>query len=1015
MEFIQILILLQLIRSSFELCELDNTTATCSHQRSPNANPSFGKINSTHVSSIEFVNEPVPWILRQITKDTFDKAPSTDRLVLRNVGLKEISCDGFTIFDSTMKHLHLDDNILESFPSCALRTLWRLQELTLSKNNIVCVPGRIVLSSLLSLDLFENEIFTIDKQMTLDFHKRSQLRMLSLRGNNLQDLNDEFVQFAMLEYIDLSENNVKKFSFLTAPKGVQTLNLASNFLKITNREWSFIMDFKDLKSLNLSRNLINIPLNINFVGNIHSLDMSYNKLRTIDMLNRDIASFKYMSFAHNVIESVSMQDTVLLSTIELDFSFNRLYTIEIDINNCTTCTIKLDHNFLGMLKLLFNSNTSLTLLNISHNSFIEMPDIPWFSKTIDMSHNTLSNSTKQVLEFMESRKSLVALDVSDTRLFCDDSFVDIPEIEINRTLQLKMNSNCVPPYFVCRLKGEGILDLFLENNSLTYIPVCPFRIKFNILSLKRNYISSLKNIHNQVSHGFIYSLDVSENKIVDDRSREMTHFLSNDTSSNEISHMVSTMLCPGFCSMNISNNRLNKATIDVILLGSYNKTEYNITHQKSKQAKGIQFPFVFISLDLSSNYLEVFPNITLNQYNTDQLHHTVIRLNIDLRSNNISKLGTMITCEQSMTDSFEVDIDLSNNNILTLEREFESVIPFEKCRTLAVIAKLSLAYNELREIPTFVRNISVPINGLDLSFNALQTIDRLHNSCMKYLLILNLRNNNIFHISENFFSDMKMLEYLNIANNKLHTLPVSLLSLINLKYLDIASNAISVIPNNGLKHWPHLKEFRYKNNLIICSCSTKWVSNRLLTTDIGHCEYPSGLKGVSPSCTLTQNCGFNQDRFLSKERNHLCTDVDFNFTIIDNRVFCEFESNTTRARVNILKNCQSVWLSVRKEGQLDMSFNIPSNVPGNIICIDVNNNQAWNLTIRKCLWRKSVIQNDKEEIPYIHVSDTDYETIIIIVLLTLGNIVMLLGIIYSILIVKRQRRENHDNPVRIFV
>ena len=140
------------------------------------------------------------------------------------------SCEGLDVLASSLRHLDLSQNRIESLTP--LLRLTNLQVLDLSNNQITNIPSKISsLSSLTTLHLDSNKIKDISALVPL----HTSLRHLSLTGNTITDYAD-FVRsnFPRLETLDESYlHHDEQEHEENVPKSWQTLFDATESIVLT--------------------------------------------------------------------------------------------------------------------------------------------------------------------------------------------------------------------------------------------------------------------------------------------------------------------------------------------------------------------------------------------------------------------------------------------------------------------------------------------------------------------------------------------------------------------------------------------------------------------------------------------------------------------------------------------------------------------------------------------------------------------------------------------------------------
>jgi Leucine-rich repeat (LRR) protein len=164
------------------------------------------------------------------------------------------------------------------------------------ESNRIKTLSRLVLSSIKSLYLADNEITAIDP---MTFVKLKTLETLSLKDNKLQTLDEKsFHGLKNLENLDLSYNNIINLSpgTFSVLQSLKTLSLSHNAIENLEGE---IFSIPTLQTLDLSFNsILNIGSNVFAKAyNLRTLNLSNNEITKID--DYQIASLETLDLSNN--------------------------------------------------------------------------------------------------------------------------------------------------------------------------------------------------------------------------------------------------------------------------------------------------------------------------------------------------------------------------------------------------------------------------------------------------------------------------------------------------------------------------------------------------------------------------------------------------------------------------------------------------------------------------------------------------------------------------------------------
>jgi len=243
---------------------------------------------------------------------------------------------------STLNSLDLENNSISSIPQGAFRNCSNLKDLNLYGNDMYRVPEAITsVSSLNSIDLGGNFIKKVDN---ISLSKLHNLIGLKLDHNKISFIEkDDFGSLPQLQILNLGGNNIvdiERGSF-NQNKKLQAIRLDAN--KITDIVGLF-SDLPSLRWLNISDNRIQkfdyflMPKSLNWLDihknqiedignyfdkedelNIHTMDISFNKLQTIS--SKSIP---------DRIQTLSLNDNLITRIDPLTFSMKH-HLIRVDL------------------------------------------------------------------------------------------------------------------------------------------------------------------------------------------------------------------------------------------------------------------------------------------------------------------------------------------------------------------------------------------------------------------------------------------------------------------------------------------------------------------------------------------------------------------------------------------------------------------------------------------------------------------------------------------------------------
>lgn len=346
---------------------------------------------------------------------------------------------------STMK---LSGYYLNRIEPAALNCLSTLHHLDLSQNLLESVPGYIFqeVDRLKVLDLQHNRIRTLTQN---SFYGLLNIEKVVLRNNNLTIVNG---------------------SAFKGLKNVKTLELSENIgLKLSD---DLFRELENLETLVLDGcNISSLPDNVfreNF--NLKYLYLHRNRLTSLTKrLFDSLGKLYYMSAASNEISI--LDNGTFINNFDLQFLYLKNNSLSrLDKDNFeglySLRTLDLSRNIINYVAS-FEYLKRLKNLNLSHNFLSSLPGLNPFEfnselVTIDMSYNLLTDITNVQWQNLEYLENLVLTYNKITQFL-------IPEIYYSPTIHLQRNE--VQTIYVnqknlIRIGSTGNMRVHLEKNPL---------------------------------------------------------------------------------------------------------------------------------------------------------------------------------------------------------------------------------------------------------------------------------------------------------------------------------------------------------------------------------------------------------------------------------------------------------------------------------------------------------------------------------------------------------------------
>ena len=383
----------------------------------------------------------------------------------------------------------------------------KTKEVSLTNRNLTAIPFVIPKkNSVVVLDISNNKIHQLPETL-------KKVQNLNFSGNGLRKMGRKLIQsilvMTQLEVLDLSSNDLDEIpDFLAGFKMLKKLDFGGNKL-------SKLPPLPNIEILNLSGNrfarLPKVPLSV--------LGISLN-MNVIEVFDVKLPNTKVITMEMNRIRRVMLNDQ--LANLEvLDLSFN----------------------FLEELPDMFAALPKLRNLNVSHNKLRPFPVLPKGVKNVNVSHNQITELPNDLVSYemlqtleMDYNKvralpalpeSLVLISVIGNEIaraeecrvpqltkaiFYDNKFSENPPLRETVFEDGFFNMNCLTRIDVS-LFHPTLQRLNLSQNKLKSIPVELFRLpKLIYLNL---FCNELETLPVEVKDSGLLYLNISQNPITE--------------------------------------------------------------------------------------------------------------------------------------------------------------------------------------------------------------------------------------------------------------------------------------------------------------------------------------------------------------------------------------------------------------------------------------------------------------------------------------------------------------------
>ncbi|VVC40085.1 Hypothetical protein CINCED_3A013100 [Cinara cedri] len=328
--------------------------------------------------------------LSKIDSDIFDGVPLTNLFLYSN-HLKTLNLN-----IPSLKHLDVSNNRLTSI---TVENLNKLVQLSLNKNNIITVTGKLFKNTSLEFIKYNYGNFTVPDEFLSSLYNLNEVQLTYLKLENVPE--NMIWNSSNITVLSLASNRLKELpvNFFRDSNKMKVLNLSKN--QIEKIDHQLLKPLTQLEELNLSNNLISQINNngLSCLGNLIYLYLENNQIMNIERRALNMNNLKYLNLAYNKISNLSPNNL---------FSFEYLGKVEV---------IDLSHNNIVNFAFGWHNLLKLQKVNLSKNNFtvLSIEEIHNLNTRlkIDLSLNPFKVIDLSLLEFLV-RESDISLNTNTT-------------------------------------------------------------------------------------------------------------------------------------------------------------------------------------------------------------------------------------------------------------------------------------------------------------------------------------------------------------------------------------------------------------------------------------------------------------------------------------------------------------------------------------------------------------------------------------------------------------------------
>ncbi|RZB61544.1 Receptor-like protein EIX2 [Glycine soja] len=654
--------------------------------------------------------------------------------------------------------------------------------------------------------------------------------MLDLHGDLFNDVPQRYMrgeihkslmELQQLNYLNLSWNYFSNRGipeFLGSPSNLRYVDLS--YCRFGGKIPTQFGSLSHLKYLNLAANFLegSIPRQLGNLTQLQHLDLSYNsfegsipsQLGNLSNLQKlylggsyydDDGALKIDDGDHWLSNLISLTHLSFDSISNLNTSHSFLQMIaklpklrELSLIDCSLS----NHFILSLRPSKFNFSSSLSILDLSWNSFTSSMILQWLSNVtsnlveLDLSHNLLEGSTSN--HFGRVMNSLEHLDLSDN-IFKGEDLKSLANICTLHSLYMPANhlTEDLPSILHNLSSGcvrHSLQDLHLSDNQITgSLP------DLSVFSSLKTLVLNMNQLSGKIPEGIrlpfhLEFLSIQSNTLEGGIPKSFGNacalrslYMSGNNLNKELSVIIHQLSgCARFSlqELNLRGNQINGTLPDLSIFSALKTLDLSENQLNDKIPESTKLPSLLESLSITSNILE--GGIPKSFGNACALR------SFDMYNNSLSEELPMIIHHLSGCARFSLqELYLSGNQINGMLPDLSI---FSSLKTLDLSEnQLNDKIPESTKLPSLLESLSITSNilegGIPKSFGnacALRSFDMYNNSLSEELPMI------IHHLSG---CARFSLQELYLSGNQINgTLPdLSIFS--SLKTLDLSENQLN--------------------------------------------------------------------------------------------------------------------------------------------------------------------------------------------------------------------------------
>ncbi|CAL8085006.1 unnamed protein product [Orchesella dallaii] len=662
--------------------------------------------------------------------------------------------------------------------------------------------------SLVTLELIGTRLKSYPNEA---FENLDNLVTLTLDKHNISSLDEGIRGLGSLKNLQISNGNISSFqkpTFSALGGKLARLDLHGNQLKTIPKD--AFQNLKNLEYLDVAWNLFD------------KLDPGYffhlSKLTWFNASHNEIPEFKRGAFARNgFLRVIYLTHNKMTKLDAAAFRGMRLLT-----------RLYLNDNQIGEVgRGAFNSLQRIKTIDISRNKlklvdyqmFMKLP----FAEEVLMAENEITRIKQGA--FQELAYCVVNMSHNQISVVEKQSFENC----VNMTI-LDMSYNQIDNFTKAAFDENSYPNEWrLEYNKLELTGDIPlkFMAGIKILNVSNNALREVnKNTFPKLYE--LHTLDLSGNNISKIHSGVFTNLFSLrhlNMSNNNLTDLSGSAFgpLPTVLDLNLNNNRL-KSVSNAAFSKMVSLRELSLANNNIK--KVFQISGSLNGLNLANNEISSLSKAWPTMNSLQRLDLSGNQLGGNLPGGSFDGLGALSKLSLADNNITEIPrdalstlttiqyIDLSKNGLTNLSRAAFGRLP--------IVFELLLSQNEISSIEPKAFDGMLQLLHLDLSQNNLKNINIGAFSPLNSMRILNLSKNSIErtdNTTNSVFEDALSLVTLDLSHNKIssihaHTFPELRWTNFKLNSINISNNNLMIITKEILKGTKTVKQIDLSRNKI---------------------------------------------------------------------------------------------------------------------------------------------------------------------------------------------------------